>query len=244
MKFTQEGTVEITFSVLESKESEVVIQGIVKDTGIGIPKEIESTIFQSFTQADETVTRKYGGTGLGLSIVKSLLHQMNGDIRIQSPAYPILNIGSAFIFTMKFNLPIKQSIKASINGSGNEKLLFKNPVKILIVDDNPVNLLVAKKMVLKFGGTVTTAESGMASIELVKTNEYDIILMDIQMPVLDGHQTTREIRKLNFTKPIIALTANAYNEDVQNSIESGMNDHLQKPYTKESLFLVITKHLE
>ncbi len=244
IKFTEEGNVEITFSTLENKDGEVVIQGIVKDTGIGIPKEIEDTIFQSFTQADETVTRKYGGTGLGLSIVKSLLQQMHGDIKMQSPAYPILNIGSMFIFSMKFKLPPNQFIKENIAGSGSEKLLFKNPVKILIVDDNPVNLLVAKKMVQKFGATVTTAESGMESIELIKINAYDVVLMDIQMPVLDGHQTTREIRKLNYTKPIIALTANAYNEDVQNSIDSGMNDHLQKPYTKENLFKVITKHIE
>ncbi len=244
IKFTEEGTVEITFSVLESKDNKVVIQGIVKDTGIGIPKEIENTIFQGFTQADETITRKYGGTGLGLSIVKSLVQHMDGDIKIQSPAYPLLNIGSSFIFSMKLRLPIKQITKEFPAGPDGEKLLFKNPLNILIVDDNPVNLLVAKKMVQKFGASVTTVESGIKSIELVKSNVYDMILMDIQMPVLDGHQTSRELRKLNFTSPIVALTANAYSEDVQNSLAAGMNDHLQKPYTKEDLFQMITKYVD
>lgn len=243
IKFTNSGTVEIIFSMLDMKTDEVVIQGVVKDTGIGIPKEKESTIFQSFTQADDAVTRKYGGTGLGLSIVKSLLLQMKGDISVQSPLDTVLNRGSAFTFLMRLKLPSEQIRQAAPTSTGQKKV-FKTSLHILIVDDNPVNLLVAKKMVQKFGAKVTTADSGHEAINLVKANEYDMVLMDIQMPELDGYQTTMELRTLNYTKPIVALTANAYSEDVQNSLNSGMNDHLQKPYTEEKLFQKLLKFVE
>ena len=243
IKFTSKGIVQIDFSLLDNKNGEAVIQGVVRDTGIGIPKEKENTIFQSFTQADEAVTRRYGGTGLGLSIVKSLLLQMNGDISVQSPD-PILNSGSAFTFSAKFRLPARQASLGFPPNAERKKLVFKKSLHFLIVDDNAVNLLVAKKMVQKFGATVTTAESGNEAIDLVKANEYDMVLMDIQMPGLDGHQTTRELRKLNYTKPIVALSANAFSEDVEKSLNSGMNDHLQKPYTEEKLFQRIIMFVE
>jgi signal transduction histidine kinase/CheY-like chemotaxis protein len=244
IKFTFEGTVEIAFSLLENNNGEVVIQGVVKDTGIGIPKEKESAIFQSFTQADEAVTRKYGGTGLGLSIVKSLLLQMNGDIRVQSPVDPILNTGSAFTFRLTLKLPVQQAGPASPVNAGGKKRAFTKSLHFLIVDDNAVNLLVAKKMVQKFGAKVTTAKSGKEAINLVAANDYDMVLMDVQMPDLDGHDATRELRKLNYTKPIVALSANAYADDIQNSLHAGMNDHLQKPYTEEKLFQMLARYVE
>jgi len=235
IKFTDNGSVGISFSLLENRSDGITIQGIVRDTGIGIPVEKEKLIFQSFTQADNTITRKYGGTGLGLSIVKSLLQQMDGDISIQSPADPILNRGSVFTFSLKLKLPVTQLEAAPV--APQERLMFKKKQHILIVDDNNVNLLVAKSMVKKFGATVTTVDSGIEAIEMVKANDcYDMILMDIQMPKLNGHDATRQLRKLNFTKPIVALSANAYSEDVQNSLNSGMNDHVQKPYTEIQLF--------
>jgi signal transduction histidine kinase/CheY-like chemotaxis protein len=243
IKFTEKGKVEITFTLLDNKNGEASIQGVVKDTGIGIPKEKESSIFQSFTQADEAVTRKYGGTGLGLSIVKSLLAQMNGDIRMESPVDLVLNNGSAFTFFIKLKLPAEQSGPAS-NLNGRQDRVFKTSPHILIVDDNKVNLLVAKKMVQKFGAKVTTVESGILAIDLVKAISYDMVLMDIQMPEMDGYQTTMELRRLHFTLPIVALTANAYTEDVQNSINSGMNDHIQKPYTEEKLFEKMIKFVK
>lgn len=244
IKFTEEGSINVSFSLLSNKNGEAVIQGIVKDTGIGIHKEKENLIFQTFTQADDAVTRKFGGTGLGLSIVKSLLLQMKGAITVQSPADPILNRGSAFTFTIALKLPGNLSVQQRATTSGREKLIFQKPLHILIVDDNKVNLLVARKMIKKLGAEVTTVESGVEAIELVKTNEYDLILMDIQMPVLNGYETTRAVRKLNYTKPIIALSANAYSDDVQNSLNSGMNDHVQKPYTEEELFHKIVRYVE
>lgn len=244
IKFTEQGSIELTFSLLSGTGDEVHIQGVIKDTGIGIPKETQSVIFQSFTQADDTITRKYGGTGLGLSIVKSVLQQMKGDITVQSPIDPVSKRGSAFTFSMKLQLPEQQSQNGSVNGKGREHITFRKPLHILIVDDNKVNLLVARKMVGKFGAQVTTAESGKEAIRMVQSNiPYDLVLMDIQMPELDGYETTMELRRLNYTKPILALSANAYSDDVQTSIDSGMNDHLQKPYTEEQLFEMISKFI-
>jgi signal transduction histidine kinase len=243
IKFTEDGSIAVTLSLLNRSENEVVVQGVVADTGIGVVTEKEKLIFQSFTQADEAVTRKYGGTGLGLSIVKNILQRMNGDISVKSPADEISKRGTAFTFTMKFELPLKQLDKTQAIAP-IEKLSFTKLRHILIVDDNKVNLLVAKKMVRKFGAEVTTVESGLEAIDLVKTIDYDMVLMDIQMPDLDGHETARILRKMNYLKPIVALSANAFSEDVQNSLASGMNDHIQKPYTEKLLFERVNKFFE
>jgi signal transduction histidine kinase/CheY-like chemotaxis protein len=243
IKFTDEGSIDIALSLSESKAGEVVIRGEVKDTGVGILKEKEKLIFQSFTQADETVTRKFGGTGLGLSIVKSLLLLMKGDIAFVSPADVEHNRGSVFTFTLTLKAPEKMPVQEQANSADKESMTFGRPLHILIVDDNQVNLLVAKKMVKRFGAEVSTAENGFDAINLVKANDYDMVLMDIQMPEINGYETTVELRKFGYTKPIIALSANAYSEDVRKSFESGMNDHMQKPYTLQQLFQRMNKFL-
>jgi PAS domain S-box-containing protein len=243
IKFTDVGSIDIKFSLLKCENGKAAIQGIVKDTGVGIVKEKEKLIFQSFTQADETITRKFGGTGLGLSIVKSLLVLMKGDITMVSPTDVAMNSGSMFTFTLALNLPQKTPAQHPINLLGSEVITFGRPLHILIVDDNQVNLLVAKKMVTKFGAQVSTTENGFDAISLVKANNYDMVLMDIQMPELNGYETTVELRKLGYKKPIIALSANAYSEDIRKSFESGMNDHMQKPYTGQQLFQRMSKFL-
>lgn len=236
IKFTDEGAISVSFASKENKSDKIVVEGVIKDTGVGIPKDASDRIFQTFSQADNSVTRKYGGTGLGLSIVKSLVGLMNGDISFQSPADPESNRGSVFTFTFELKVPDQAVAIPAKKEAGT----LKKAIRVLIVDDNTVNLLVAKKMSEKFGAHVTTADSGMAAIDLVKTKEFDIVLMDIQMPDFDGHQTTRQLRELNFTKPIVALSASAYKEDIQNSLASGMNDHLQKPFTASELFRIIS----
>ena len=244
IKFTDEGSVSIIFSLLSNSNGEAIIEGIVKDTGIGIPKEKENLIFQSFTQADEAVTRKFGGTGLGLSIVRSLLLQMNGDITVQSPADTLLNRGSAFTFTLVLKLPEKLQIHEPVIKSKIEITTFKRPLRILVVDDNKVNLLIAKKMVKKFGAEVSTADNGREAVDLTAANDYDMVLMDIQMPVLNGYEATVALRQLNYTKPIIALSANAFKEDVQKSFDAGMDDHLPKPYSEQQLFQKMSRFLQ
>jgi PAS domain S-box-containing protein len=240
IKFTDEGTIDIVFSTVRSDGHEIVIQGIVKDSGIGIPKEKEGLIFQSFTQADDSVTRKYGGTGLGLSIVKSLLQQMEGDITVQSPVDATLKRGTAFTFTLKLSLPTPQ-VKTPAVADNGIQLSFNRPMRILVVDDNKVNLLVARKMLRKLGADVTTAENGYQAIDMVKANDYDLVFMDIQMPEIDGYDTTSEIRKMAYTKPIVALSANAYSDHIQNSINAGMNGHLQKPFNEKQIFETVNK---
>jgi PAS domain S-box-containing protein len=243
MKFTEEGGIEVNFSLQELKDDEVTISGEVKDTGSGIPKDKLDVIFQSFTQADDSITRKYGGTGLGLSIVKNLVTHMKGTIVVNSPVDPVLNRGSVFRFSLKLKLPAKKAQRVE-SGNIETKLRFNKALHILVVDDNPVNLLVAKKMIQKFGAKVTIAESGYNAIDLVKREEYDLILMDIQMPGINGFETALEIRRLNYIKPIIALSANAYDDDIQSSLSSGMNDHIKKPYSEQHLFEVINIHIE
>lgn len=240
IKFTDEGSIDVSFLLQHAGPNNVVIKGVVRDTGIGVPKEKKELIFQSFTQADDSVTRKYGGTGLGLSIVKNLLQQMEGDITVQSPADVVLNSGSAFIFTIKLKLPLPVGNPEQAT-TLTEKLTFDKPFRILIVDDNKINLLVAKKMLKKFGAEVFTADGGHEAIDLVKHNEYDLIFMDIQMPEIDGYETTMELRRQSFAKPIVALSANAYSDHIQNSLNSGMNGHLQKPFNEKQLFDTVNK---
>lgn len=241
IKFTSEGGINVNFSLLEKNENDIVIQGKITDTGIGVATEAQARIFQSFDQADNSVTRKYGGTGLGLSIVKSLVKMMHGTIGVQSPANEVLNNGSCFTFTLKLQMA---DLSVKRQPSIKKERILKNAVRVLIVDDNHVNLMVARKMAENFGAKVTTANSGKDAVTLVKEREFDLVLMDIQMPDMDGHETTRQLRELNFTKPIVALSASAFKEDIQNSIESGMNNHLQKPFTEGELFNLINENAE
>ncbi|MFZ6009777.1 MAG: response regulator, partial [Bacteroidota bacterium] len=242
IKFTTEGSIDVHFAVIKKKNDEITLQGRVTDTGIGISPEKTKLIFQSFTQADDSVTRKYGGTGLGLTIVENLVKQMDGDINVVSPANPELGRGTMFTFTVKLKVPTQQ-VKDETKES-TDKLTFGKPIHALVVDDNEINLLIARKVLQNFGARVTVADNGKNAISLAKENNFDIILMDIQMPDMDGYTTTMNLRKENFSNPIIALSANAFAEHVQQSLDSGMNGHIQKPFNPKQLFEVINKHLK
>ena len=239
LKFTDRGSIQINFSAVSQNADEVIIQANIRDTGIGINREVRNQVFQSFTQADNSVTRKFGGTGLGLSIAKKLVELMEGTISIHTPAD---DIGTVFTFTLKLKLPVRKKLHR-----GTKKgyaFTFNRDVKILIVDDNSINLLVARKMTEKFGAKVITATNGTDAIKLTHAHDFDVVLMDIQMPEMDGHQTTRLMREMNFQRPIIAISANAFKEDVDNSIAAGMNAHVQKPFSDSELFQTINKYLE
>lgn len=240
IKFTEHGTIDVSFTLIERLNDEVILEGKVEDTGIGIPKDKTQAIFQSFTQADDSVTRKYGGTGLGLTIVESLVKLMDGGVSVESKTAPDAQPGTTFTFTMKLSAPVEKPV---VIAAGDEKMIFKKPINVLVVDDNRVNLLVARKTLQHLGATVTIAESGERAVSIVKENNFDVVLMDIQMPDMDGYMTTRSLRSMNFSKPILAVSANAFNEHVQKSIDSGMNDHLEKPYTPKQLFDIINKHI-
>ncbi len=239
IKFTSRGDISVRFSLFSNLADSVIIRGKVADTGMGIPVDKEQLIFQNFTQADESVTRKFGGTGLGLSIVKSLLQLMDGDIAVQSPADQATGQGSIFTFSLNLKRTLEKAPTHSNTGDG---LAFPKPMTVLVVDDNPINVLVARKMLLNLHATVVTAESGAEAIELVKTRSFDMILMDIQMPDLDGYQTTSAMRGLGYNGPIVALSASAFVEDVRKSLAAGMNGHVQKPFTQQLLFDAIMKY--
>ncbi len=242
IKFTSHGTIDIAFKLLKRRGNHVLVQGSVKDSGIGISKASQKKVFQSFTQADNSVTRKFGGTGLGLSIVKTLVEILGGNISVESPVNPVLKNGSCFTFTIKFQCLPEEVTHADIdNNRLNPAKELERPLDVLIVDDNDLNLLVARKLVEKFGMKVTTANNGADAIELVQKGNFDLIFMDIQMPELDGYETTKRIRLMKYKNPIIALSANAYPQDIKNSLESGMNDHLQKPFTINDLSRIIQK---
>jgi PAS domain S-box-containing protein len=241
IKFTETGSVGVSFFMERNNSDGITIRGEVRDSGIGIPKEKEKLIFESFAQADDSVTRKFGGTGLGLTIVENLVTQMQGTIKVISPV-PDTTKGTLFSFTFNIKEAVVQS-GSIVNEQKNAKINFNGPIEVLVVDDNQINQLVARKILENFGASVTLAINGSEAIDKIQSKSFDLVFMDIQMPGKDGYQTTREIRSLNFGNPIIALSANAFNEHIERSIEAGMNDHMQKPFTPEQICNMVIKHV-
>jgi hypothetical protein len=226
------------------------LKGTVTDTGIGVPLEKQSMIFDSFTQADGTFTRKYGGSGLGLSIVKQLLRLMKGSIELISPVIqPIFiskNPGATFQFKLKLQaqLPNNDVDSKSNSNQTGEKLKFTEKYRILLVEDNQINQLLAMTILQNFGIEVITADDGQQGVDKIKDEDFDLVLMDVQMPVMNGYESTAAIRAMGMQIPIIGLTANVYKEDIEKCFESGMNAHLGKPFTESTLFNELKKWLD
>jgi signal transduction histidine kinase len=239
IKFTERGSIHVSFTLLAETGHHVVLQGTVEDTGIGIDQSSIEKIFHSFTQADSSITRKYGGTGLGLSIVKNLVHKMGGEISVKSPVDGERQSGSLFTFTIKVGVPSVSTLAPA----EQKPVPFKEALNILVVDDHEVNQFIATRIIENYGGVVTTASNGEEALRLVKEKEFDFVLMDIQMPVLDGMEATRQLRAAGFDKPIVALSANAYKHDVEESLRAGMNDHLQKPFNETQLVEIIDRFI-
>ena len=246
VKFTPHG--EVTLSVKKATPAGVTFE--VQDTGIGMSKEALQKLFTPFTQADLTTTRQYGGTGLGLAICHRLIHQMGGRIRAEST----VGQGSRFVFY----LPIKLAkASAVITQSPVVEPIPAEPVKakileptrkvnILLVEDNKVNQMVALGLLKKLGYECEVAINGLDALEKVQQQQFDLILMDMQMPVMDGLTATKKIRELDHPSsntPIIAVTANAMAEDLKSCFEAGMNDHLGKPFNKQDLQDYIERHI-
>jgi CheY-like chemotaxis protein len=210
----------------------------VEDTGIGIAKESLSLVFQTFKQEDSSVSRKYGGTGLGLSISKGIIESLGGNLKVESKKHK----GSTFSFELKFKQKIKKE-KVNQPILKQETGMFDN-IKILIAEDNQLNQMLIKAILDKESIQYDLAENGKEVLEKLISTHFDLILMDIQMPIMDGVSATIEIRnKLKSRIPIIALTANASVSDEMKYKEVGMNDHLSKPFKREDLFNKIKKQL-
>lgn len=227
LKFTKKGKLELNVRIDKQMKTVDRITFEVKDTGIGIPSDKLNGVFESFVQAESSTTRNYGGTGLGLSIAKDLVHLMGGELLVQSE----VGTGSMFHFTLNLikseEVVVQQDI-LDLEGMGG--------VSVLLVEDNQINRFMAQTILEQWKVDVTCAENGGEAVDLLKTSTFDLILMDMQMPVLDGLQATWMIRnKLKVTTPIIALTANAIKGELEKCIEAGMNGFVSKPFTQEVL---------
>ena len=240
-KFTEKGNISVKIDCLQSSGKSVRLCFTISDTGIGIPQDKIINLFQSFHQLDSSATRRYGGTGLGLSIVKSLIELMQGTIKVES----ILGKGSNFIFEMPFDVAEETFIaKDSVAASSSMQNRFLN---ILIAEDSKVNQILIAQLIQRKNWKSDIAVNGLEVLEKLRIKDYDLILMDIQMPEMDGYEATSAIRKYEGeTKkhiPIIALTANATQEDRDKSLRCGMDDFLSKPIKSDKLYECILKHI-
>ena len=244
IKFTENGG--ITLRTVKQQESidSMLIRFEVQDTGIGITPEALPKMFNAFSQADNSITRKYGGTGLGLTITKRLAELMGGDAGVESTP----GNGSTFWFTARLIKSNDQSaLTQPIFSEAEHALRHRHQGRrILIVDDEPLNLEVAKFLLEDVGLQVDTAEDGIQAIKRVIETDYAAILMDMQMPNLDGIKATLQIRAMpnRLETPILAMTANAFVEDKARCFEAGMNDFIAKPFIPEVLYSTVLKSIE
>jgi PAS domain S-box-containing protein len=247
VKFTEAGTITLRADLVEESPTEALLRFEVQDTGIGISPDDQKRLFTAFEQADGSMTRKYGGTGLGLAISKRLAKLMGGDIGVESQS----GMGSTFWFTARLG-------KApAANGAvppaptfsrqpADERLLDEYAgTRILLAEDEPINQEVSRGLLEDVGFTVDLAEDGAVAVALAQQNTYALILMDMQMPNLNGVDATRAIRALPGYErtPILAMTANAFDEDRQVCIEAGMDDHIGKPVNPDKLFETLLQWL-
>jgi len=242
IKFTYKGSITVHSKISSKLNKTAYVDFAVSDTGIGIPDEKLESIFDTFRQADDSITRKFGGTGLGLSIVKQLVDLQGGSIQVTSAE----NVGSTFRFTIPYQIGIDEDLVDDSNSDAKLEKQKKLPgMKVLLVEDNDINRLYASNIIKNWGCKVDEAENGLICLEKHKKNDYDVILMDIQMPVMDGFETTISIRNSfeghKSEIPIIALTANAIKGDNEKCLSLGMNDYISKPFLPQELFKVISK---
>ena len=280
IKFTHAGRIVVEAEPAEEQGDRIKLRFLVKDTGIGIPKEKQTLVFESFTQADGSTTRKYGGTGLGLTISKRLAELMGGEIGVDSEE----GKGSTFWFTAVFSKTsvtdlhrrregelrrtIESLLAPSLRGANNSGFDVmtryasagedRKEIRILLAEDYPTNQTIAKRHLEHAGYQVDLAENGELALEAFRCRHYDLILMDVEMPVMDGCQVTKAIRELETEQaalekpqapeaihrvPIIAMTAHAFREQKELCFEAGMDDFLSKPLTKKELISMVAKRL-
>lgn len=238
VKFTNTGNITVNVSMLTEDDEKAVIQFSVSDTGIGIPVDKMEHIFENFQQATSETSRLYGGTGLGLAIVRKLVESQGGNIHVKSK----VDEGSTFSFTLPFQKTLSD---AELETVIIEKDAVIKDVNVLVVEDIALNQLLMKTVLNDFGFTCDIAENGKIAIGLLKENRYDLILMDLQMPEMNGFEATEYIRKnMKLTIPIIALTADVTTVDLAKCREVGMSDYLAKPLDERLLYTKIIGFLK
>ncbi|MBF0396746.1 MAG: response regulator [Desulfobacterales bacterium] len=241
VKFTDSGKIIIETTIIREEEKQIILKFSVKDTGIGMNQDQIKKIFQSFTQADLSTTRKYGGTGLGLTISKKLVEMMGGEIIVESEPQK----GSSFSFSVSLNKSKNQKKQAKESPIDIQGINFSG-TKILLVEDNKINQQVAMELLEHKGFLVSIANNGREAIEIINHNTFNAVLMDIQMPEIDGFETTKLIRKISkfVDLPIIAMTAHALSEEKEKCFDSGMNDYVSKPIDPDKLFSTLAKWIK
>lgn len=239
LKFTLEGGVSVSANIEKMSESNVLLKFIVRDTGIGIPKDRQQLLFQSFSQVDSSISRKFGGTGLGLSISKQLVQMMGGDIGFSSEE----ERGSEFWITCSLAPDITAQSRIEASRVNIKKYSSSN--LILVAEDNDTNILVMEALLAKFNLQADYVKNGREAIAALGKKQYELIFMDIQMPVMDGLEATKIVKKMQNLKeiPIVALTANVMSGDRQKYLDLGMSDILGKPVEIEELAKVFSKWL-
>jgi PAS domain S-box-containing protein len=236
VKFTEKGSVIVSCSHLKATKNRQTICISVKDTGIGMDEEFSAKLFQKFTQEDKSTARKYGGTGLGMSISKQLVELMGGSIDVKSKK----GVGTEILLTIPFVIGSPADLPEDTRDVSDSAILKDK--KVLLVEDNAMNRLVAKTVLKQYGVAITEAFNGEEAVNALRQSSYDIVLMDVQMPLMNGLDATRIIRKeVNKHIPVIALTANAIKGESDRCIEAGMNDFVSKPFEEEDLVHAMTK---
>ncbi len=245
LKFTTQGSVSIRVQISEERPADLLLRFDVSDTGIGISPEDQKRLFTAFEQANGSTTRQYGGTGLGLAICKRLAQMMGGSIGIESDP----GVGSNFWFTVRLSKstqPLAVSILPSTAAAETRIKQRYNGARVLLAEDEPINQEVSRGLLEEVGLVVDLAADGLLAVDMAKATNYALILMDMQMPLLDGVDACKAIRLCpgRENTPILAMTANAFEEDRQRCFEAGMNDHIAKPVDPDLLFETLFKWLE
>jgi signal transduction histidine kinase/CheY-like chemotaxis protein/mannose/fructose/N-acetylgalactosamine-specific phosphotransferase system component IIB len=237
LKFTKNGTVTVIAKQDISEQQNTSIYFEVMDTGIGIPEEKQQTVFESFSQGSIEVNRKYGGTGLGLTIVKKLIKILGGQIKLKST----VGIGSSFSFSLQFKT-VSETIVKPEKPKKKQTTSLSNK-KILLIEDNKINQMITKKMLENKAILCEIIDNGEDAIEAVRHNKYDLILMDVHLPGINGTIATQKIREFDTTTPVIALTAISLHENREMLLSFGMNDVITKPFVPDDFYATISKHI-
>ncbi|WNH11246.1 response regulator [Thalassobellus suaedae] len=235
LKFTDTGGVTLTYNETIVHENQLRVTISIQDTGIGIHEDRINSIFERFTQVENSIKKQYEGSGLGLSISEIFINMMGGEISVKSTP----NEGTEFIFDVLFRISEKQKIETNTVSKKNINLPDLN---ILIVDDNHLNIIVLKKFLEDLGIKPDTAKNGKIALEKFKEKSYHLIFMDIHMPEMDGWEATKEIRKTNKDVIIFGLSANVTTEAIDKALENGMNNYLSKPFKKEHIYKLLYFH--
>jgi len=236
VKFTETGSVRLIAQVRQLTDSGAEVYFAVSDTGIGIPQEKIHLIFDSFTQADAETTRKYGGSGLGLSICKELVWKMGGQLQVRSQP----GKGSLFYFTIYLSFRQRTAIVPKDKLQSLKKL---NGVKILLVEDNAVNMRIARRFLHSWGASINTAENGLVAWQLFQQQSFDLLLIDLEMPLMDGKELLTQVRSVNKEIPAIAFTAAVYENMYDDLQKHGFNGYLHKPFQPDEMHRNILLHL-